>query len=111
MDRPPPFPMTVGNHKLRNDKAPSEERGVVMLRFSNMDFCGFAKVQFLLGHEIESEGIQLWIPAKIESIKIVASPKVTNGDSYNFLSAPIPCLSGGEVEDFIGILDASKKGF
>ncbi|GJZ46264.1 putative reverse transcriptase domain-containing protein [Tanacetum coccineum] len=85
-------------------------------KFSKCEFW-IPKVQFL-GHVIDSQGIHV-DPAKIESIKDWASPKLPT-EIHQFLGlagyyrrftegAPILALYEGS-EDFIAYCDASKKG-
>ncbi|GJU40229.1 putative reverse transcriptase domain-containing protein [Tanacetum coccineum] len=88
------------------------KREELYAKFSKCEFW-IPKVQFL-GHMIDSEGIHV-DPAKIESIKDWASPKLpTEIPAFQLLkqklcSAPILALPEGS-ENFIAYCDASKKG-
>ncbi|GKD98373.1 putative reverse transcriptase domain-containing protein, partial [Tanacetum coccineum] len=81
-------------------------------KFSKCEFW-IPKVQFL-GHIINSRGIHV-DPAKIESIKDWASPKIPTeigqflGLAGYYQSAPIVALPEGS-EDFVVYCDASHKG-
>ncbi|GKA78534.1 putative reverse transcriptase domain-containing protein, partial [Tanacetum coccineum] len=81
-------------------------------KFSKCKFW-IPKVQFL-GHVIYSRGIHV-DPAKIESIKVWASPKTPTeirqflGFAGYYRSAPILALPEGS-EDFVVYCDASHKG-